>query len=122
MPGQKTTFFPKVGKRKWILITGDRNQRTRPREVEDMRRYGVRHFALPGNLGAFAMARLLVDAKNNIRACCRDNEGFVSANVARDGSVRLLRDKQGSLHERKISKVYKNGTLSIVEVAVADEV
>ncbi len=100
-----------MGKKKWVLITADWHQRTRPREIEDMRQYAVRHFALPGNLGAAAMAKLLVRAKNNIRACCRDNPGFVSSNVARDGSVRVLRDKAGSLHDRGLTRIYRNGML-----------
>ena len=36
----------------------------RPREITDLRQYKVRHFAMPGNLGAEAMAKLLV--KNDI--------------------------------------------------------
>src|SRR5262249_29415672 len=36
------TFLPKVGERGWLLITADWHQRTRPREAEDMRRYGVK--------------------------------------------------------------------------------
>src|SRR5882724_9456910 len=46
-----TSFLPKVGKRGWLLITADWHQRTRPREAEDLRRYNVKHFAMPGNLG-----------------------------------------------------------------------
>lgn len=113
---EDTSFLPKVGKKGWVLITADWHQRTRPREIEDMRRYCVRHFALPGNLGAIAMARLLVSAKNNIRACCRDNEPFISANIARDGSVHLIQDRQGNLHARGVEKTYKNGKLHAVTV------
>ena len=66
------------------------------------------------------MAEALVKAKNNIRACCRDHEGFVSCNVTRDGSVRVMSDKHGSLHERGLGRIYKNGTLKIVEITDAD--
>jgi PIN like domain len=106
-------FLPKVGKQGWILITADWHQRYRPREIADIRRYKVRHFAMPGNLGAVAMARLLVTAKNNIRACCRDNEPPISANVLRNGSVRLLVDSKGRLHERKQEKIYHKGRVTI---------
>lgn len=108
---EDTDFLPKVGRKGWILITADWHQRNRPREIEDMKRYGVRHFALPGNLGAVAMAQLLVQSKNNIWACCRDNAPFISANIQRDGSVNLVRDRKGSLHERGEEKVYKGGKL-----------
>lgn len=111
---EDTSFLPKVGKRGWILITADWHQRTRPREIADMQKYRVRHFAFPGNLGATAMARLLVSAKNNVLVCCRDNEPFISANISKDGSVRLIRDNHGSLHDRGIEKVYKRGKLHTV--------
>lgn len=45
-------FLPNVGKHGWILITADWHQRYRPREIADLRRYKVRHFSMPGNLGA----------------------------------------------------------------------
>jgi PIN like domain len=102
-------FLPKVGNRGWLLITADWHQRTRPREVADLKRFGVKHFALPGNLGAVAMAELLALARNNIRACARDHEGYVSTTVMRSGAVNVLRDERGSLHERGEKKTYFNG-------------
>ena len=119
---EDTSFLPKVGKRRWVLITADWHQRTRPREIADMERYRVRHFALDGNLSAADKATLIVKAKNSIKACCRDNAGFVSANVSRDGSVRVIRDSQGSLHERGIEKVYKDGNLKESKAKTADAV
>jgi hypothetical protein len=103
------SFLPKVGKRGWLLITADWHQRTRPREAEDLRYYGVKHFAMPGNLGATAMADLLAKAKNDIKACARDYVGHVSCNIQRSGAVSVLRDAQGSLHERGQTKVYEKG-------------
>ena len=102
-------FLPKVGERGWVLITADWHQRYRPREIADLRRYKVRHFVMPGNLGAEAMARLLVAARNDIRACCRDNEPPISASVLRSGGVKLLMDARGKLHERGEQKIYHNG-------------
>jgi hypothetical protein len=106
-------FFPKVGKRGWILITGDWHQRYRPREAHDLHKYRVRHFAMPGNLGATGMAELLIQAKNSIFACCRDNEPPISASIHRNGAVQLLRDKRGSLHERGLEKIYSKGRVKI---------
>jgi len=106
-------FLPKVGERGWVLITADWHQRYRPREIADLRRYKVRHFVMPGNLGAHAMAKLLVSAKNDIRACCRDNEPPISATVLRTGGVTLLMDGRGSLHERGEEKIYKKGRMTI---------
>lgn len=108
-----TSFLPKVGERGWLLITSDWRQRSRPREAEDLRRFGVKHFALPGNLGAVQMAELLVRAKNDIRACARDHPGHVSANVLRDGTVNVIRDERGSLYERGETKSYFNGKIKI---------
>jgi len=105
------SFLPKVGKRGWLLITSDWHQRTRPREAEDLRRYGVKHFALPGNLGAVQMAELLGQTSNDIRACARDHSGYVSANVLRNGCVNVLRDARGSLYERVESKAYCKGKI-----------
>ena len=95
----------------------DRYQRTRPREAADLYRYGVRHFAMPGNLGATGMAELLVKAKNSIFACCRENESPISANIHRIGAVQLIRDKKGSLHERHLEKIYSRGRVKIVKPA-----
>ena len=47
---------------------------------------------MPGNLGAEAMAKIRVTAKNDIRACCRDNEPPISATVLRNGGVKPLID------------------------------
>lgn len=68
---------------------------------------------MPGNLGAVAMARLLIAAKNDIRACCRDNEPPISASVLRSGGVKLLMDADGSLHERGEEKLYHKGRVTI---------
>ena len=105
-------FLPKVGKHGWVLITADWHQRYRPREIADMRRYKVRHFVMPGNLGAEAMAKLLVAARNDIRACCRDNEPPISATVLRNGGVRLLMDIDGNLHARGEEKFYHKGRVT----------
>lgn len=108
-------YFPKVGKHGWILITGDRRQRFRPREAEDLQRYGVRHFAMPGNLGAQGMAELLVKAKNSIFACCRDHDPPISANIHRNGAVQLIRNKAGSLHDRHLEIIYSGGRVKITK-------
>ena len=101
-------FLPEVGRRGWILITADWHQRYRPREIADIRRYKVRHVIVPANLGAEAMAKLLASAKNNIRACCRDNEPPFSASVLRNGGVKLLMDAKGNLHERGEGMLHHN--------------
>lgn len=105
-------FLPLVGQRGWILITADWHQRYRPREIADLRRYRVRHFVMPGNLGAESMAKLLVGAKNDIRACCRDNDPPISASVLRTGGVKLLMDSNGSLHDRGEDKLYHKGRIT----------
>lgn len=68
---------------------------------------------MPGNLGAAAMAQLLIAAKNDIRACCRDNEPPISATVIRNGAVKLTMDAYGSLHDRGEDKVYQKGRVTI---------
>jgi hypothetical protein len=107
-------FLPKVGRRGWLLITADWHQRVRPREVEDLKRFGVKHFSLPGNLGAQQMAELLVLAKNNIRHCAREHDGHVSANVLRGGAVNVLRDAKGSLHDRGETRTYNKGKVKTI--------
>jgi len=67
---------------------------------------------MPGNLGAQAMAKLLVDAKNDIRACCRDNDPPISASVLRSGGVKLLMDAKGNLHDRREEKIYHKGRIT----------
>jgi len=105
-------FLPKVGTHGWVLITADWHQRYRPREIADIRRYKVRHFAMPGNLGAEAMSRLLVSAAKNIRACCRDNEPPISGTVLKNGCVRLLMDAKGRLYDRSEEKTYCKGRVT----------
>lgn len=107
------TFLPRVGRRGWLLITADWHQRARLRELEDLKRYGVKHFALPGNLGASRMAELLILAKNDIRACARDHHGHVSATIQKDGRINVLRDQRGVLHERGETKSYYKGKIHI---------
>jgi hypothetical protein len=67
---------------------------------------------MPGNLGAEAMAKLLVTAKNDIRACCRDNEPPISATVLRNGGVKLLIDAKGKLYERGEERTYHKGRVT----------
>ncbi len=69
-------------------------------------------FVMPGNLGAQAMAELLVAAKNDIRACCRDNEPPISASVLRNGGLKLLMDARGNLHDRDEEKLYHKGRVT----------
>lgn len=109
MGSEDKSFLPKIGKKGWLLITSDWHQRARPREAEDLRRYGVKHFALPADLGARKMAQLLVQAKNDIRACARDHDEHVSANVLRNGYVNVIRDQRGSLYDLGETKTYYNG-------------
>lgn len=105
-------LFPRIGRHPWILITADWHQRYRPREIVDLRRYKIRHFAMPGNLGAEAMAKFLVSCANDIRSCCRDNDPPISATVLRSGGVRLVMDACGSLHERGEEKLYRKGQIT----------
>lgn len=58
------------------------------------------------------MAKLLVAAKNDIRACCRDNDPPISARVLRTGGVKLLMDAKGSLHDRGEEKLYLKGRIT----------
>jgi hypothetical protein len=67
---------------------------------------------MPGNLGAESMAKLLVGAKNDFRACCRDNDPPISASVLRTGGVKLLMDSNGSLHDRGEDKLYHKGRIT----------
>ncbi len=58
------------------------------------------------------MAKLLVSAKNDIRACCRDNDPPISATVQRNGGVRLLMDSKGSLYDRGEERIYRKGRIT----------
>jgi hypothetical protein len=58
------------------------------------------------------MAKLLVAARNDIRACCRDNEPPISASVQRSGGVKLLMDAKGNLFDRGEEKLYQNGRVT----------
>jgi hypothetical protein len=63
-------------------------------------------------LGARGIAKLLVEAKNDIRAYCRDNELPISASVRRSGGVKLLVDSKGSLHDRGEERLYHKGRIT----------
>jgi hypothetical protein len=58
------------------------------------------------------MAKLLVSSKNDIRACCRDNDPPISASVLRSGAVKLLMDAEGSLYDRGEEKLYHKGRIT----------
>lgn len=62
--------------------------------------------------GSRSNGKLLVSAKNDIRACCRDNDPPIGASVQRNGAVRLLMDSRGSLHERGEEKLYYKGKIT----------
>jgi len=95
-----TQFLPIVGKKGWILITSDDKQRYRARERRDLNHYGVRHFALPGNLGAIGMAELLVSCKNKIQQFCREHEPPFSASITKQHRIELRMNKEGNVGRR----------------------
>jgi hypothetical protein len=99
-----TEFLPTVGRKGWILITSDVKQRYRTREKEDLKRFGVRHFALPGNLGAIGMAELLVSCKNKIQQFCREHEPPFSASINKQRRIELRMDIAGNLSGRRLTE------------------
>lgn len=91
-------FLPKIGRRKWILITTDRNIRFRGVEKLSVVQYKVRLFVFTGNMGNRAMAETLVKAKNKLREFCRTHQpGFIAV-VHKNGKVELRMDAEGNMH------------------------
>jgi hypothetical protein len=99
VPPHSGTFdevlYPKIAKRACVFITKDYHQRYRERERIDMLRYGIRHFALPGNLGGKAMADLLIKAKNGIVKYSKEHDAPFSVDITRDGKLHPRMDKDG---------------------------
>ncbi|HVB56021.1 MAG TPA: hypothetical protein VNE63_06250 [Candidatus Acidoferrales bacterium] len=83
-----TELLKKVGKRRWILITADKKQRTRHLERQMILLYKVREFVFTasevGDIGA-----LLVKARRQMKNLCRKNEGPFVAAISKNGNVSL---------------------------------
>jgi hypothetical protein len=83
-----TELLKEVGKRRWILITADKKQRTRMVEKQLIQQFRVREFvfisAQVGNVG-----ELLVKASRQIRNLCRKNPGPFVASISQTGNVAL---------------------------------
>lgn len=83
-----TELLRKVGKRRWILITADKKQRTRNIERECIMRHKVREFVLTssevGDVGA-----LLVKASGQMRNMCKTNAGPFVATISTSGKVTM---------------------------------
>jgi len=88
----------KVGKRRWILITADKKQRTRHLERQMIILYKVREFvfssATVGDIG-----ELLMKALRQMRKICRQNEGPFVATISQSGHVTLqnLKNPQNAM-------------------------
>jgi hypothetical protein len=94
-------LYPKIAKRACVFITRDYHMRYRERERLDMLRYGIRHFALPGNISDSTMADLIITAKNAIMSYCRGNDPPFSVDVNRDGTLHPRMNKDGLINESK---------------------
>ena len=83
-----TELLKKVGKRRWILITADKKQRTRYLERQMIVQYRVREFVFRasevGDIG-----ELLVKARKQMRNLCKKNEGPFVASISKIGNVSL---------------------------------
>jgi len=83
-----TELLSKVGQRRWILITADKRQRTRPLERQLIVRFKVREFvftsAAVGNIG-----ELLVKVRKKMRNLCSRNEGPFVASISQHGNIAL---------------------------------
>lgn len=81
-----TTLLPKVGQRRWILITFDQKQRTRTVETELIKRFKVRQFVFTsgqiGNAGS-----ILVKASATMRNICKRREGPFVYSISGTGKV-----------------------------------
>lgn len=85
---EDTKLLPKIGKRKWILITADKKQRKRHLERQMIARYKVREFVLSApELGD--VGELLVKARFQMRNLCKSNEGPFVATITAKGNVSL---------------------------------
>ena len=89
-----TELLKKVGKRRWILITADKKQRTRPIERKMMVLYKVREFVITapevGDVG-----ELIVKARRKMRNLCSKNGGPFVASISKSGNV-AIQNLQGA--------------------------
>ena len=88
----------KVGQRRWILITADKRQRTRPLERQLIVLFKVREFvftsAAAGNIG-----ELLVRVRRKMRNLCSRNEGPFVAAISQSGHIALRSLEGGDIVE-----------------------
>lgn len=81
-------LLKKVGKRRWILITADKKQRTRHIERQMIILHKVRAFVFSsGTVGD--IGELLMKAMKQMRSLCRQNAGPFVATISQLGNVSL---------------------------------
>lgn len=85
---EDTKLLQKIGKRRWILVTADKKQRTRYLERQMIVSHKVREFVLSsGEVGD--IGEILVKARSQMRNLCRKNEGPFVASITSSGNVAL---------------------------------
>jgi len=92
------------GRRGWAILSCDRRNRYRELERRAVLRHQVRQFVFSGNLGAPALAKLVVSVYPKMRKFARDNERPFVAIVTPAGNIYLRMDKNGNMRGRQDSK------------------
>jgi len=85
---EDTKLLQKVGKRRWILVTADKKQRTRHLERQMIVRFKIREFVLSSS-SVGDVGDILVKARSQMRNLCRKNEGPFVAAITAKGNVSL---------------------------------
>lgn len=80
-----------VGRKKWILVTFDKKQRTRFIERKLIEQFKVREFVFTSN-AIRDPGDLLIKANRQMRRICREHEGPFVASISEGGRV-YFRDR-----------------------------
>ncbi len=92
-------WLPKVGAKKWVLLTRDKYIQRNPLEVQQLLKGGVAAFVLRGgSLSGEAMARAFLAALTTIRRLVAKYGGPMVAAVSPGGHVSLIAHHAGLIN------------------------
>jgi hypothetical protein len=88
-------IFARIGRKGWVRLTLDRQNRHRDLERQNILDHKVRQFVFTANLGGVALGKLVVSCYPHIRQFCHRHGKPLVATVTKSGQIVLRMDCTG---------------------------